>query len=47
MMRKAIQAAHESMTDKQIAGELGTPEKVQAFRLGHDQTLGSLPGMSD
>jgi hypothetical protein len=40
MMRKAIQAAHESLTDEQIAGELGTtPEKVQAFRLGHDTSM--------
>jgi hypothetical protein len=40
MMRKAIEAAHESLTDEQIAGELGTtPEKVQAFRLGHDTSM--------
>jgi hypothetical protein len=40
MMRKAIEALHESLTDEQIAGELGTtPEKVQAFRLGHDTSM--------
>jgi hypothetical protein len=46
MMRKAIEAAHESLTDEQIAGELGTtPEKVQAFRLGHDTSMTHLLGV--